>query len=262
MAVDTDRLKSILSTSGLQQSNNALYQLLNQVINILRELNTIVTITGSLANVFNSIDTINSNITGIDNTISGINDSINTINGLIVALDSTLEDVIADLIVTQSKTYLTEADETAYLTSSRMLVAGTGITFDDVVAGVRTISSEGGPAGSTTFSRGITVSGTITTGFKGVIRVPVACTIVAWTLMSDVAGNIAFDITKDAPGTTYPPTTSIVAAAPPTLTANDFNGDATLTGWTTAVDAGDVIGFTVTSVSGVGRATLQLDFEV
>jgi hypothetical protein len=40
-------------------------------------------------------------------------------------------------------TYLTTANETARLANSRREVAGTNITFDDSVAGVRTISASG-----------------------------------------------------------------------------------------------------------------------
>lgn len=116
------------------------------------------------------------------------------------------------------------------------------------------------PVTTVTFSRGITVSGIITTGFKGVVRIPVACTITKVTVLGDVVGNIQFDVFKNAPGTTYPPTTSIVSSAPPKLVSQSWSEDSTLTGWTTSVTAGDVIGFSVTSVSTLSRATLQLDF--
>ncbi len=41
-------------------------------------------------------------------------------------------------------TYLTETDETADLPNSRQLLAGTNVTFDDSVAGQRTVSASGG----------------------------------------------------------------------------------------------------------------------
>jgi hypothetical protein len=50
---------------------------------------------------------------------------------------------ISDL---KDRTYLTVADETVFLPSSRQELAGTNITFDDSVAGRRTISSSP-PAG-------------------------------------------------------------------------------------------------------------------
>lgn len=117
-----------------------------------------------------------------------------------------------------------------------------------------------GNAPSIVFSRGITVTGIITTGLKGIVRIPVACTITRWSIMADVVGSIQFDIFKSAPGTTYPPSTSIVSAAPPKLISDNFDDNATLTGWTTSVAAGDVLGFSVTSVATIARATLQLDF--
>jgi len=110
-------------------------------------------------------------------------------------------------------------------------------------------------------SRGITIYGTITTGFKGVIRIPQNCTILGWTVMSDIPGSIEFDILVDDPSITYPPTTSIVASTPPELVSDDFNDDTVLSGWTPNISAGDVMGFEVISVSGsMGRVTLQLDF--
>ncbi len=51
---------------------------------------------------------------------------------------------------------------------------------------------------------------------------------------------------------------TITASAKPTLSSADHNSDATLTGWTTSVAAGDVIGFKVDSVATITRATLLL----
>lgn len=47
-----------------------------------------------------------------------------------------------------SATYLTENDETATLPNSRQLLAGTNVTFDDSVAGQRTVSASGGSSSS------------------------------------------------------------------------------------------------------------------
>lgn len=116
---------------------------------------------------------------------------------------------------------------------------------------------------------GITVDGggaEITTGMKGYVRVPFSGTIVRWTLLSTdengspVSGDIEFDVFKD-PFASYPPTTSIVASAPPELTNDQAAEDTTLSGWTPSVTAGDVFGFQVVSVSGPTRVTLQLDVE-
>lgn len=119
--------------------------------------------------------------------------------------------------------------------------------------------SDGGSGWLSTyvFSRGVNLSGIITTGIKGTISIPVDCTIIGWTIMSDTSMDIEFDIKSDA---TFPPTTSIVAAAPPELVAQDTNADTTLTGWTVDIDATWFMEFSVTTVVGVpGYLVLQLD---
>jgi hypothetical protein len=128
----------------------------------------------------------------------------------------------------------------------------------------------GGPglrvtAAARTQQIGITVDGggsVLTTGIKGYKSFPVAGTITGWRLLADVAGDIEFDIFKD-PFASYPPTTSIVAAAPPELVGVDNDEDTTLTGWTTAVSAGDVFGFEITGVPAtIERVTLELTIVV
>lgn len=120
------------------------------------------------------------------------------------------------------------------------------------------------PAGGSAqvYKVGVTVDGAgavVTTGVKGFSSVPVSGTIVAARLLADLAGDVEFDVTLDDPGVTYPPTTSIVAAAPPTLSGVDFSEDTTLTGWTTAVTAGDVMGFELTGIPAtVTRVTLEI----
>jgi len=58
----------------------------------------------------------------------------------------------------------------------------------------------------------------------------------------------------------FPPTDSdsITASAPPTLTTAQKSEDATLTGWTTSISSGDILGFNVDSATTVTRVTLQL----
>ena len=120
-------------------------------------------------------------------------------------------------------------------------------------------------------SIGITVDGggsnPVTAGSKSGItrRIPQAGTIIGWTISADQIGDIEFDVFLDDPTSTYPPATSIVAAAPPELTGGteEFAEDTTLTGWTTAVSAGDMFAFGITSTSGViQRVTLQIDIAV
>jgi hypothetical protein len=99
----------------------------------------------------------------------------------------------------------------------------------------------------------------IDTGVKGYIQVPFACTITAATALADQAGSIVVDVWKDTYAN-YPPTDadSITASAPITISSSTKSTDATLTGWTTAISAGDVLGFNVDSVSAVERVTIEL----
>lgn len=99
----------------------------------------------------------------------------------------------------------------------------------------------------------------ITTGVKGFLEVPFACTIQRVTALADQSGSIVVDIWKDTYAN-YPPTDadSITASAPVTITTATKAQDATLTGWTTSITAGDVLGFNVDSATTVTRVTIAL----
>lgn len=107
----------------------------------------------------------------------------------------------------------------------------------------------------------------ITTGVKGFLSVPFACTITGWTLLSTDAsatsGSIVIDLWKDTYAN-YPPAVgdTITASAKPTLSSANKNADTTLTGWTTSLSAGDVLGFNVDSATTVTRVALSLTVTV
>lgn len=110
---------------------------------------------------------------------------------------------------------------------------------------------------------GITIDGggaAITTGVKGYIRVPYVGTITKVSTLADQSGSIVIDIWKDTYAN-YPPTVAdtITASAKPTLSAATKAEDSTLTGWTTAIAAGDVLGFNVDSATTVQRVHLLLE---
>ena len=124
-----------------------------------------------------------------------------------------------------------------------------------------------GPAG--TGSVGIVLDGggvTITTGLKGFLYCPRAGTIVAATLLSTdpavTPATLVVNIWK-RPYATYPPTVAdkITASAPPTLAAAVKGQDVTLTGWTVAIAAGDVLAFNVDSCTAGIRVMLQLTVQ-
>lgn len=102
---------------------------------------------------------------------------------------------------------------------------------------------------------------TITTGIKGDLRIPFACTINRATLLADQSGSIVVDIWKDTLAN-FPPTDadSITASAPPTITTDTDSEDSTLTGWTTSITADDILRFNVDSVTSCQRVTVELQY--
>ena len=99
----------------------------------------------------------------------------------------------------------------------------------------------------------------ITTGEKGHLEIPFACTIQQVTMLADQSGSIVVDIWKDTYAN-FPPTDadSITASAPPTISTAQKAQDATLTGWTTAIAAGDVLAFNVDSAATITRVIISL----
>lgn len=97
----------------------------------------------------------------------------------------------------------------------------------------------------------------IATGTKFAFSVPFACAIVGYDLFGDQTGSIVVDL-KKATYANYPTTASITAAAKPTLATARKATSTTLTGWTTAVAAGDVIEVVVDSAATLLVATLVL----
>ena len=96
-------------------------------------------------------------------------------------------------------------------------------------------------------------------GDKTKIIIPENMTILSWTILSDTTGSITLDIWKSTYAA-YPPTVadSIVASTPPNITSSNKNTSSTLTGWTTALSAGDVLIFTVSSNLTISNINVQL----
>ena len=105
-------------------------------------------------------------------------------------------------------------------------------------------------------------AGAVPSGQIAVEEVPFDATITGWDLFADRATDAEFDVwVTDYAG--YPASSgdSICAAALPTLTGASKNTDSTLTGWTTALSAGDILTFVVGSVTQARRLTLVLHLE-
>jgi len=140
-----------------------------------------------------------------------------------------------------------------------------GINGSSGTSGVNGTSGINGTSGTSQTaagSFGITVDGggsVITTGLKGYIEIPYSGTITRWTILSDVSGSCVIDIWKDTYAN-FPPTSgdTITGSAKPTLTSAVKAQSSTLTGWTTAVTSGDIIGFNIDSVSTSTRINLSI----
>lgn len=100
----------------------------------------------------------------------------------------------------------------------------------------------------------------LTTGVKGYIEVPYACTIQQVTTLADVSGSLVVDIWKDTYAN-FPPLVAdtITASALPTLVTTTKDQDATLTGWTTSIAAGDILAFNINSVTTIKKFTITLE---
>jgi hypothetical protein len=100
----------------------------------------------------------------------------------------------------------------------------------------------------------------LTTGAQKVyLTVPYAGTITSATLLADQSGDIVIDIWNDTYAN-FPPTVAdtITASAKPTLSSAQKSQDSTLTGWTTAITAGDILEFNIDSAATVTKVILEL----
>ncbi len=87
--------------------------------------------------------------------------------------------------------------------------------------------------------------GVITSGVKGYLDLPYACTVVGWSLYATLGGSITVDLQTAPTFADFPTIASITGGAPPTLVSSVKAQSNTLTGWTTALGAGAVMGFVV-----------------
>lgn len=123
-----------------------------------------------------------------------------------------------------------------------------GIKWADDIATLNFIIDGGGEA--------------ITTGVKGMVQIDFDCTIQQVTTLGDQSGSVVVDIWKDSYAN-FPATDadSITASAPPTLSSAQKSQDSSLSGWTTAVSAGDHLIFNVDSATTVTRVTIALKIK-
>lgn len=103
--------------------------------------------------------------------------------------------------------------------------------------------------------------GTTTPALASVeVSCPFSGTITKWRSIGDAAGSAVVDVLKSTYAN-YGTVASIAASAKPTLSSVIKNQDSTLTGWTTAVTAGDVFRFTLESVTTCKRVSVSLEIS-
>lgn len=133
-----NKLLTVLNTSGLQQSNPPLYQVIKQLIQALLDSNL------GVVEIINGGSggggIVNEPYLTHQNALVDLPQSRQLLAGDNVNFDdSVFGERTVDVLLAQ--TFLTVANETATLANSRRVLAGTGISFDDTVANVRTINA-------------------------------------------------------------------------------------------------------------------------
>lgn len=92
---------------------------------------------------------------------------------------------------------------------------------------------------------------------KAYYLVPCNCTVTQWTLTADQSGSAVVDVTMSSFGA-FPPSSSIAGSALPTLSSAQSNQTSTLTGWTTVLPKGNILGFNLSSVMTCTRLQVTL----
>lgn len=114
-------------------------------------------------------------------------------------------------------------------------------------------------AGAIKFALGDPGGSALTVGTKGYISIPFACTITGWRLLLDASSTTTLDVWKDTYAN-YPPTDADrIAGTEKPATSAAIKAEATsLSSWTTAVAAGDVLGVEVEANSAAKFAELTM----
>ena len=159
----------------------------------------------------------------------------------IASIDNSNIAAAADIASTKLLDFKTPTDEA--------MLVGNGTTWTKITNG-------------SYFTINFTIDGggsAIETGTKGAIVVPVACTVLSWTMLSDTSCTATMDVNRSTYAN-YDTTVSIVGASSvPTISAAVKGQDTAITDWTSDdIVAGDVLEFDVDSNDNATRLTLAL----
>jgi hypothetical protein len=102
----------------------------------------------------------------------------------------------------------------------------------------------------------------VSTGIKGDIEIPFACTITSVRLLADQSGSMVVDLWKDTYAN-FPPTDadsmSGGSGTPPTISTAVKSEDTSFTNWSaTTFAAGDILRINVDSCTTITRCTLSI----
>jgi hypothetical protein len=170
--------------------------------------------------------------------------------GQIGAIESRLTDLEALPVPPDSITDLADVDLTGIAAGDRLKWDGAKVVRETpgsttLVFRLQLILDGGGAA--------------ITTGVKGDIVIPAACTLIPnAVILADASGSISVDVWRDTYAN-YPPTSGdSITGGNPLVLASQAKNTNNLAGWTTALAADDVLRFNVTSAATVQRVTISL----
>ena len=103
-------------------------------------------------------------------------------------------------------------------------------------------------------------SGIISTGQKGYTIIPYNITITGWNIVASPSGSCQFDVWKIASGSALPTVSNTITGSQKPILSNGYIATSTsVSGWTTTVTTGDIIGYNVDSASGITKVTLSIN---
>ena len=180
-------------------------------------------------------------------------------DGCIEQVDVTLTTYVVDVTVTP---YIVQADVVAVPVISVIDVGVAGPQGPPGPVGPTGPQGPPGPSGSSVVGIEFVIDGggaAVSSGVKGDLDIPFACTLNEAVLLADQAGNAVVDVWRSS-YPAFPPTAgnSITGGTPPTLSSSLKYDDISLSGWSTLINAGDILRYNVNSASTVQRLTLSL----
>lgn len=192
---------------------------------------------GSWGDVLNQFIAKEHYNTGVDNTANGGHKTITIRPGTTAASTAPLKFTSGPLMSAPEAGAVEFLTDKLYFTQTTGTTRRTIATTYDVTHTPTAIWGDG------------MLSSSVKAGMKCYVRVPYAGTILSWNIVASGSCTCVVDVWKAA-GALPTVSNTITASAKPSLSAAAVATSSTLTGWTTAVSAGDVFGFNLDSVSG------------